>query len=250
GLLYKGEATGNWTYRGDDPAAYKEVFDLEAGGTGDDEADMAPLVSFLDFLNNSKDATFVAELSDRLDVDQFAIYLAMMDLIVNFDDINGPGNNAYLYYDPAARRFTVVPWDMNLAFSGAGAGVVRAIPADGQVPDGFVPPTSDTPSASGTPTTIDVFAPGGQDGPGAPGDIVDGGAITNPLVQRFKAVPAFAALVEEQTSRLRADLYDSGKAHNVLSRWVSVLEKGASDMVDQATITSESEAIAKYFKTP
>ncbi|MDP8909154.1 MAG: CotH kinase family protein, partial [Chloroflexota bacterium] len=122
GLLYKSEATGNWTYRGDDPAAYKEVFDLEAGGTGDDAADMAPLVGFLDFLNNSKDATFIAELSDRLDVDQFAIYLAMMDLIVNFDDIDGPGNNAYLYYDPAARRFTVVPWDMNLAFSGAGAG--------------------------------------------------------------------------------------------------------------------------------
>ena len=47
--------------RGDDPEAYDEVFDLEAGGNGDDAEDMKPLIEFLDFLNNSDDATGVAD---------------------------------------------------------------------------------------------------------------------------------------------------------------------------------------------
>ena len=40
----------------------------------------------------------------------------MQDLIDNFDDINGPGNNSYLYYDSETGVFTVVAWDHNLAF--------------------------------------------------------------------------------------------------------------------------------------
>ena len=42
GLLYKAEAGGDWSYRGDDPADYKDVFDLEAADTGDDAADFQP----------------------------------------------------------------------------------------------------------------------------------------------------------------------------------------------------------------
>ncbi len=248
GLLYKGESTGDYTYRGDDPDAYAEVFDLEAGGSGDTTEDMKPLIAFLDFINNSDDQAFAAEIGKRLDIDQFAVYLAMMELLANFDDIDGPGNNAYLYYEPAAERFTVVPWDMNLAFNGAGSGLVRAIPADGQPPAGIDFRKMATPAASGGPTTTELVTPDGQDSPGGPGDVIDGGARANPLVERFNAVAEFAALVEEQSAQLRADLYDSGTANDMLARWVSVLEKGAGDMVDQATITSESEAIAKHFK--
>jgi spore coat protein CotH len=70
------------------------VFELEAGGTGDDAADLAPLIDLLAFLDTSDEATFVAELPGRLDIDGFAVYLAMMDLLDNFDDIDGPGNNS------------------------------------------------------------------------------------------------------------------------------------------------------------
>ena len=69
GALYKAESTGDWSYRGDDPASYDEVFDQEGGS---DVADLTPLIEFLDFINNSDDATFAAELPDRLDVDAFA----------------------------------------------------------------------------------------------------------------------------------------------------------------------------------
>lgn len=65
-------------------------------------------------------------------------YLAMMELIDNFDDIDGSGNNTYLWYDAATRQFTIVPWDMNRAFGGALGG------GDGsggfQLPKGVQPP--------------------------------------------------------------------------------------------------------------
>ena len=100
GALYKAESTGDYSYRGDDPDSYDEVFDQEAGKTN---ADLTPLIEFLDFINNSDDATFNTELFKHLDVDSFATYLAMQELLANFDDIDGPGNNSYLYYDPQER---------------------------------------------------------------------------------------------------------------------------------------------------
>ena len=73
GILYKAEATGDYTYRGTDPASYDEVFDQESGATDD----LAPLVEFLRFVDESTDAEFEAGLPDRLDVDAFATYLAL-----------------------------------------------------------------------------------------------------------------------------------------------------------------------------
>ncbi|HAN35262.1 MAG TPA: hypothetical protein DCQ52_07360, partial [Acidimicrobiaceae bacterium] len=113
GQLYKAESTGDWSYRGDDPAEYEEVWDQEAG-----EDDLAPLTDFLQFVNDSTDEEFAAELATRLDVEAFARYLAVEDLMGNFDDIEGPGNNSYLYFDPDTGQATVVAWDHNLAFSG------------------------------------------------------------------------------------------------------------------------------------
>ncbi|MFN8519571.1 MAG: CotH kinase family protein [Chloroflexota bacterium] len=130
GALYKAESTGDWSYRGDDPESYDEVFDQEAG---DDVTDMTPLIEFLQWVNESDQATFSAGLAERFDVDAFATYLAMMDLLDNFDDIDGPGNNAYLYWDATTATFTIVPWDMNLAFgTGMGGGGF----GDGQGPRG------------------------------------------------------------------------------------------------------------------
>ncbi|MFT4215392.1 MAG: CotH kinase family protein, partial [Microbacterium sp.] len=119
--LYKAEADGDYSYRGDDPDAYTDVFEQEAG-----EDDLTPLISFLEFINESDDETFDAELSQWLDVDAFATYLAFQELVDNSDDIDGPGNNSYLAYDADTGQMTVVNWDLNLAFgsspSGGGGG--------------------------------------------------------------------------------------------------------------------------------
>jgi spore coat protein CotH len=237
GALYKAESTGDYSYRGDDPAAYDEVFDQEAG---DENTDLSPLIEFLAFLDASDDATFASELEHWLDVDAFATYLAMQDLVENFDDIDGPGNNSYLYWDAETDRLTVVPWDHNLAFGarmgGAGPGGEGAptfVPRDGDLterpapPDGEAPPDGRLPSGGGR----------GGDG-GAPGMA----GRSNLLVERFLAVPAWAELVETRTVELRAELYESGVADQILATWVEIVS--SSGLVDETTIETEASQVA------
>jgi spore coat protein CotH len=232
GILYKAESGGDYSYRGDDPEAYDEIFDQE---TGDD--DLTPLIELLDFLNNSDDATFAAELADRLDVDTFARYLAFQELIANFDDIDGPGNNSYLRYDAEDERFTVLSWDHNLAFGSMGGLRAGMTPPEGMAPpDGANPPTSDE-----RPTI------GGPGGPGGPGGAGGPPGRSNILVERFLANDELEALYQEALTDLRADLYASGAAADVLERWTGLLTAQTGDLVDAATIEQESAAVARYF---
>jgi spore coat protein CotH len=228
GILYKAESTGDYSYRGTNPEAYNEVFDQESDT---DNPNLAPLMTFLEFINNANDATFAADLGQHLDVDAFARYLALQELVGNFDDIDGPGNNSYLRYDAGTKRFTVLSWDLNLAFNagpGGGAqpppgGGLRTPPA-GQAPaGGQVPPAGQQPRAGG---------PGGR---------------TNILVQRFQANPTFAGLYNQAKTDLKAQLFTSGKGTEVLDRWSGVLTAHAGDLVDAATVQREAANIAKLF---
>ncbi len=134
---------------------------------------MAPLIDFLDFINNADDATFAAELDDQLDIEAFATYLAFQDLIGNADDINGRGNNSYLQYDTTTDQFTVVSWDLNLAFGTANVGGGGAGGAGGAGGRPAGPP----PGAGGA----GGGAIGGGGAVGGPGD------QANVLVDRFMA---------------------------------------------------------------
>ncbi len=227
GLLYKAEAGGDWSWRGDDPDAYADVFDQE---TGDD--DLTPLIDFLHFLNNSSDEDFAAELPERLDVQSFARYLAFEEVVDNFDDIDGPGNNSYLRWDAESGAFTVVAWDHNLAFGGSpdgfgGAGGPGGFP--GQAGARPEPP-------EGRPTDMPEGGPGGMGGPGPTGG-------SNVLVERFTAVEEWADLVEQQKADLTEELYTSGYAEDVLDQWVEVLTEQAGDLVDTDTVQAEGDAI-------
>ena len=242
GALYKAESTGDYSYRGDDPEAYDEVFDQEVGK---DNEDLTPLIEFLDFINSSDDATFNAELTDHLDIESFATYLAMQDLIDNFDDINGPGNNSYLYYDSETGVFTVVAWDHNLAFGvrnndgfgpgGGPAGGPGGTPVGGS--GGGQPPGAGLQPPAGGP--VEAQLPEAGLPAGGPGE------QTNVLVDRFLANPEFSVLYDTALVELDASLYEGGIAAEVLATWVSVLE--TSDLVTTGTIAEESAQIAAYF---
>ncbi len=211
GLLYKAEATGDYTYRGTDPASYDQVFDQESG-----DDDLTPLIEFLQFVNESSDADFASGLADRLDVQSFANYLALEDLMDNYDAIDGPGNNSYLWWDRDADRMTVLGWDHNLTF-----GVSNRPGAGG----GGAPP-------AGAPA-------GGGAGPG--------GRVANPLVTRFEAVAELKALETAATARLRSDLYAGGVASASLERWAALLAADAGSPLDASTLASEKAGIAGYF---
>lgn len=221
GILYKAESSGDYSYRGDDPASYAEVFDQE---TDEDNEDLAPLIDFLEFINTSDDATFAAELSKHLDVAAFAKYLAFQELIANSDDIDGPGNNSYLRYSADSGVFTVVSWDHNLAFGGFGGGGMGA-PGGGNMG-----------AAAGAPAGTNA---GGAGGPRSRSNI---------LVERFKADDAFAALYTQALTDLKAQLYTSGKAAEILKTRAAVLTAQAGDLVSTDTVTQESAKIEAYFK--
>ncbi len=237
GLLYKAEAGGDYSYRGDEATAYTDVFDQEGG-----ESDLTPLIDFLQWVNESSDDEFAAGLADRLDVDAFATYLAFQDLVQNTDDIDGPGNNSYLYYDPATGRMTVVNWDLNLAFGaspggggpgGAGGfgGGDGAPPAGGGMPG--APGAQEAPTDSTMPTRPTGGGPAGR---------------SNILVERFLATDEFAALYAEAQETLQEELVDSGVAADALQEWTQVLIDDAADLVTVDVIQQESDDLAAQLK--
>ena len=217
GVLYKAESGGDYSYRGDDAAAYEEIFDQE---TDTDNENLTPLIEFLEFINTADDATFVAQLAQHLDIAAFARYLAGQELVANQDDIDGPGNNSYLRYDAKTGLMTIVSWDLNLSFGsmGGGGGATR---------------TNAQPAVGAAAPRV-----GGAGG---------FGGRSNILVQRFLANSTFSALYQKTLADLRAELYASGKAAEIVSRWSELLKAQASDLVAATTITQEAANVSKYF---
>lgn len=239
GLLYKAEAGGDYTYRGEDPSAYEDIFDQETG-----EDDLTPLTSFLQFVNESSDEDFEAQLADRLDVAAFARYLAFEQLVDNFDDIDGPGNNSYLWWDAAAERMTVVAWDHNLAFglspAGAGGGAGGGGAGGGGMPPGA---PADRPTDAAGQAGPAAQGPGGQGGGGQMG------GRTNPLVTRFAAVAAWSQAVTAAGADLAAELVTSGTAEESLARWQALITEQAGELVDDETMTAEADHITSSLAT-
>ncbi len=212
GMLYKAQATANYDYLGDDPARYADRFEQEAG-----EDDLAPLIAFLQWVNQSSVDEFSSGLTKHLDADAFATYLAFEDLIDNYDAIDGPGNNSYLFHDPAKARMTVVAWDHNLTF-----GVTnRPGGQGGRGPMG---------------------QPGGGAGGGAPGR--RGNQTGNVLSRRFETTPDYAFQITSDSARLRSELIAGGYAAGRLDALVTLI--ASSGQIDAATLAREKASIAAY----
>ncbi|WP_033341039.1 CotH kinase family protein [Catenuloplanes japonicus] len=114
-VLYKALSTGSFTYKGDDPTGYVNDFkQINLVGS----QDLAPVIALMKWVGEASAEEFDAGLADRVDVRSFASYVALQNLLLNFDDMSGPGQNYYLRYDLATRKISVVTWDLNLTFQG------------------------------------------------------------------------------------------------------------------------------------
>ena len=112
GDLYKPDGTGaNLAYIDDDISSYSGL-SLKTNESTSDGSDMLALIKALDSGEG---------LEDVLDVDEALRYLAVNVSIANFDSyLGGTTHNYYLYEQNG--RFSVIPWDYNLAFGGFGSG--------------------------------------------------------------------------------------------------------------------------------
>ncbi|MGW6695047.1 CotH kinase family protein [Rhodococcus sp. NPDC054953] len=217
GYLYKADANSRFEYAGDDQSAYADQFkQINAVGSGN----LQPIIGFLRWLDTASDEEFDAHLADWVDVDSFARYLATQNLIVNGDDMSGPGQNYYLWYDLDTGKFTVVSWDLNLAMQGdatagphdevalamgaggPGAGPDAGAPGAGMTaPQGMAAPNGMPPSGMTPP----------QGGP--PGTSKD-----NAMKTRFLESAAFTAAYEDAYWALFDQMYAGGLAADLLDR--------------------------------
>jgi spore coat protein H len=118
-----GDDSGN-AYKPDGEPARLTYFD--AAGfekkTNEDQDDFSDVEGLIDALNGStSDAEAWREgLEARFDVDGFLRYLALNNLIENWDSYGNMTHNYYLYGDPAEDgRLVWIPWDFNMSYGWA-----------------------------------------------------------------------------------------------------------------------------------
>ena len=244
GLLYKAESTGDYIYRGTDESAYKDVFDQETG-----KANLTPLIGFLQFINESSDADFQSGLAQRVDVDKMVTYLAFEDVIDNFDDITGPGNNSFLWWAEQANQMTVVAWDHNCAF-GLKPGAGQQGQGGGQPPGGGgqgQPPSGGQQPGGGQPPGGGGAPPNGQAPTGQPPGGAGSQTRANALVDRFNSLMDGETKVSAERDRLKQELYTSGVAQTILDARAKVLTDQAGSLIEQSTVEADKQTIAAYF---
>ena len=251
GSTWKADSDGDWDYHGEDGADYEDIWKQRTG-----EDDMTPVVKFMDFINNSSDQAFAEELPEKLDVEEFATYLATEKLLGNTDTISGPGNNGYLHYEPSTGQMIVVPWDHDMVFGGMGMGGPGggAGPGDRGDDTGMGGPGGGRPSGGmggmeppegmELPEDMADFDPGQM---GAPGGGGFGGS--NVLEERFLEVTKFNELYQERYQALREELIESGFATQVLNQYAELLVDQAADLISAETVESERASIESYLES-
>lgn len=115
GYLYKADASSQLAYVDNDQSSYSDQFKQI---NSSDDGTLQPIIDFLKWMDEADDEEFAADLDEWVDVDSLASYLAMQNLIVNGDDMGGPGQNYYLWYDLESEKLSVISWDLNLAMQG------------------------------------------------------------------------------------------------------------------------------------
>ncbi len=168
---------GGLEYLGDNPGAYKGIYEIKSK---DDPKSWADLIRFTRVLNETPPEKLEAALAPILDVDGALKFLALEVALVNNDGYWVRASDYSIYEDPKG-RFHVWPHDANETFSpGGGPGMgPRGGPGGrggrGDFPPGGMPPP-----------------PGGGFGPGGPGRGPGGGggAMLDPLVSANDASKA------------------------------------------------------------
>lgn len=113
GDLYKstGAQGGNLKYSGDD---FKNYSSMEVKSDRKN-ADYTKFTNMLKALESGKD------IEKYLDVDSALKYIALNTALLNLDSYQGSfAHNYYLYEENG--KFTVIPWDLNMAFGGFNGG--------------------------------------------------------------------------------------------------------------------------------
>lgn len=172
-VLYKARAGGSFAYQGDDPSDYETSFrQLNKVGS----QDLEPVMKLIKWVDEASDEEFAADLGKHVDIESFAEYVAAQNLLMNFDDMAGPGKNYLLRYDLDTKKFSVLGWDYNLTFSGdAEAGPDDSMSMGGGRPGGTAGAAEGGDTQGGGDAAQGGAAQGGQGDMPAPPEGAPGG---------------------------------------------------------------------------
>ena len=175
-------ARGGLEYNGDDPKAYKSVFEIKSRDTPTAWTD---LISLTRVLNTTPAAQLEAALAPILDIDGALRFLALDVALVNGDGYWARASDYSIYQDPKG-VFHIIPQDVNETFSTGG------------MPGGF-----GRGGGRGMPPMDSAMMAAFMRGRGGPGGMVRGGVDLDPLVgmsdatkplrSKLLAVPALRA---------------------------------------------------------
>ncbi len=210
GVLYKSDLGADLSYQGEDPSAYATRFTQQ---TRVNDADLAPLIALARFVSESDDEAFQAGLARRLDVEGFATYLAVNNLLVNVDSMAGMSNNYYLYYDDVAERFTVLLWDANESLGKLAGG--------------------------GRAATYDLYYQGRQGMGGGRG----GMERSNTLVTRFLAAPTFRALYEAKLVEIYDREFAGGAIDRRIEEYADLVRTAAAERTGLVDLEQYEQAV-------
>jgi spore coat protein CotH len=216
GVLYKSRASSQFADQGDDPTDYQDDFDqLNKKGS----QDLQPVMDLIRWVEKSSEEEFAKGLAERVDVESFARYVALQNLLLNFDDMAGPGKNYYLYYNLDTRKFSVLTWDLNLAMRGD----ATQGPRDATTMGGFRPQGAGQQGA-------------GQQGAGQQGGPQGGGGprMGHTLKDRFLASSAFNQVYAAAYRDLYQKLYASGAALAAVDQVSAGLKAAGTDVTTEA----------------
>lgn len=115
GNVYKPDGNGASFAKG----SFNEAsFDKQTNEDEEDWSDVAALYEALHAESRTTDpAAWRAGLEAVFDVEGFLAYLAVNQVVQNWDTYGNIGHNYYLYNDPATGLLTWIPWDHNMALN-------------------------------------------------------------------------------------------------------------------------------------
>lgn len=189
---------GGFAYLGDDPAPYKNIYEIKSK---DDKKSWAALIKLCKVLDQTPADKLEAAVAPLLDIDSTLKYLALDNVFTNGDGFWTRASDYNLYLDPTG-RFHLVPHDTNETFSQGGGGPGgRGGPGGGRRGGPFGPGGGPGGNVGGRGFGGGPQA-GGQQAGGLPRGGPQGGQLdplvsatdtSKPLASKLLAVPALRA---------------------------------------------------------
>lgn len=108
GLVYKAENSFTFTYLGEDPTAYTDLFTQK---TLVNNYDLKKLIDVLEFVSRSSDEEFTLNFQKYIDVENYTKFLAINNILYKDNTNIALLNSYYIYYDISTDTVRFIPWD-------------------------------------------------------------------------------------------------------------------------------------------